>query len=49
MREAAHEIAHVYKLLNAQRKFEYLEFDGEHSIPLHTRKAAYAFFHKHFR
>jgi len=48
MREAARDIRHVYKLLNAEKNFVYYEFDGPHSMPEHTRKAAYAFFKKVF-
>jgi len=47
MRECARDLAHVYKLLGAEKNFRYVEFEGPHSIPLHSRKTAYAFFHQH--
>ena len=49
MREASRDIRHVYKLLGAEKNFVYYEFDGPHSMPEHSRKAAYAFFKRAFR
>ncbi|HYF51505.1 MAG TPA: prolyl oligopeptidase family serine peptidase [Planctomycetota bacterium] len=48
MREAAADLRHLYQLSGAASNFEYVEFDGPHSMPEHTRRTAYAFFHKHF-
>jgi hypothetical protein len=47
MRECAHDLKHIYQLLDAPQNFRYVEFEGFHSIPLHSRKSAYAFFRKH--
>ena len=47
MRECARDLKHVYGLLGAPQNFRYVEFEGLHSIPLHSRKTAYAFFRKH--
>jgi dienelactone hydrolase len=48
MRMAAEDIRHVYRLLGAEDNFVYYEFDGPHSMPEHSRKAAYSFFRKVF-
>jgi hypothetical protein len=47
VRECARDLTHVYNLLGAEQNFRYIEFEGPHSMPLHTRKAAYAFFRQH--
>lgn len=48
MREAAADLKRLYKLLRAGTNFRYVEFDGPHSMPEHSRKTAYAFFRRHF-
>ena len=47
MRECARDLKHVYQLLGAPQNFRYVEFEGLHSIPPHSRKTAYTFFRKH--
>lgn len=47
MRQSAREIRHVYKLYEAADRFKYVEFEGPHSMPQHTRETTYAFFRKH--
>jgi dienelactone hydrolase len=47
MRECARDLTHVYRLLGAEENFRYVEFEGPHSMPLHSRKTAYAFFREH--
>jgi len=47
MRECARDLKHIYQLMGAPQNFRYVEFEGLHSIPLHSRKTAYAFFRKH--
>ncbi|MCZ7646013.1 MAG: acetylxylan esterase [Planctomycetota bacterium] len=47
MREAARDLRHIYKVVGAPGAFRYVEFEGPHSMPEHTRRTAYAFFRKH--
>lgn len=47
MRECARDLKQIYQLLGAPQNFRYVEFEGLHSIPPHSRKTAYAFFRKH--
>jgi len=49
MRDAAADLRYLYSLAGAESNFEYVEFDGPHSMPGHSRKTAYAFFHRHFK
>lgn len=48
MRACARDVAHAYRLLGAEENFEYVEFQGEHSMPEYIRRTAYAFFRRHF-
>ena len=47
MRECARDLKHIYQLMGAPQNFRYVEFEGLHSIPPHSRRTAYAFFRKH--
>ncbi|HYG73480.1 MAG TPA: prolyl oligopeptidase family serine peptidase, partial [Planctomycetota bacterium] len=47
MRESRDDLRHIYQVMRASKNFEYIEFEGEHSMPEHTRRKAYAFFRKH--
>jgi len=47
MRECNRDLSRLYSLLGAAKNFRYVEFEGPHSMPLHTRRTAYAFFREH--
>ena len=47
MRECARDLKRLYKLVGAGSNFRYVEFEGVHSMPEHTRRTAYAFFREH--
>lgn len=49
MRAAARDLAHFYRALGAPAAFKYIEFQGEHSMPRHTRESAYNFIAAAFR
>ncbi len=49
MREAVRDLKHIYRLQGAPEKFKYIEFDGPHSMPEHTRRKAYQFIRKAFK
>ncbi len=46
MRECDRDLTRLYRLHGKAENFLYYEFDGEHSMPEHSRRAAYAFFKK---
>ncbi|HTL53729.1 MAG TPA: acetylxylan esterase, partial [Planctomycetota bacterium] len=49
MREAARDLARFYRVLGRPAAFKYVEFSGEHSMPLHSRETAYNFIAAAFR
>ncbi|MCW8133816.1 MAG: prolyl oligopeptidase family serine peptidase, partial [Planctomycetota bacterium] len=46
MRECNRDLRRLYKLFGQEDRFVYYEFEGPHSMPEHSRRAAYAFFKK---
>lgn len=49
MRECDRDLRRLYRLFGKEENFLYYEFEGPHSMPEHSRRAAYAFFRKHFK
>ncbi|MBI3832272.1 MAG: acetylxylan esterase [Planctomycetes bacterium] len=47
MKECDRDLGRLYRLYGKAENFLYYEFEGPHSMPEHSRKAAYAFFRKH--
>lgn len=48
MREAAADLQAWYRMLGAGKNFRYVEFQGEHSMPRHSRETAYDFLARAF-
>lgn len=47
MKECDRDMRRLYRMFGKEENFLYYEFEGPHSMPEHSRKAAYTFFRKH--